>query len=353
MDWLAPDKYRRVISSQEFSQTLIVDGTRVSEVDSTNYFPLTLRTLTTAVVDPRPILAAVRDGDRVATKANGAVNESGLTCFNASKTLCGMDKNGMRETVAASGHAVDFSKYEAFHGRQVARVISNAPRLGEELTTLTVTKLADLKSPDETLLTVTTETPADKVLRFAPLSDADLRVDVAGTSEIIWPQPLDGAETGPASFYVSFDTTGKVREVLQLYTANERTNDSAKSQLEKWTFRPAMVNGLPAQGEGVLSFTLNTRKYGPKEPLRDEEARKLAKDIVEPEVAPGKYPSGTVYTLWASVDSEGRLIEVMAGDGPHELFMPCYHALQAWHFEPILEGGKAMPYRANIVFKMP
>jgi outer membrane lipoprotein-sorting protein len=37
--WLAPDKWRRTIQSQEFSQTLIVNGDKVFEQDSDDSFP--------------------------------------------------------------------------------------------------------------------------------------------------------------------------------------------------------------------------------------------------------------------------------------------------------------------------
>jgi len=350
MYWKAPDKYRRIIKSKDFDQTLIVNGTDVFEENSSNYFPLQIRTLVTAMVDPKPIIEAVRPGDRVLTKANGAVNDSGITCYGPKRALCATDPNGLRETVAASGHSVDFSRYESFKGKKVARVLTNAPRLGEALMTLNVSRLEELKSADPSLFELTSKTSTQQQLRFATLSEDELRQAVLGSQEIIWPQLLDGAETGHASFYVSFDTSGKVREVQQLYTANERTNDSAINQLKRWKFTPVTQNGIPAQGEGVLTFTLNTRHWGPSTPLSDADARKLAADIVEPQVPPGKFPPGTVYTLWAAVDSDGHVIEVMAGDGPHELFMACYDALRKWHFSPIIENGRPLPYRAQIAF---
>src|SRR5580693_9613963 len=65
MSWVAPDTWRRRIQSAEFSQTLIVNGNKVFEEDSADYFPLGIQTLVTAMVDPRPVLDAVRPGDRL------------------------------------------------------------------------------------------------------------------------------------------------------------------------------------------------------------------------------------------------------------------------------------------------
>jgi hypothetical protein len=48
--WASPEKWKRTIRSQDFSQTLIVNGDMVLEDDSDDYFPLGLQTLATAVV---------------------------------------------------------------------------------------------------------------------------------------------------------------------------------------------------------------------------------------------------------------------------------------------------------------
>lgn len=39
MSWVSPDNWRRTIHSQEFSQTLTVNGDKVLEQDSDDYFP--------------------------------------------------------------------------------------------------------------------------------------------------------------------------------------------------------------------------------------------------------------------------------------------------------------------------
>lgn len=353
MFWMAPDKYRRTIESNEFKQTLVVNGTKTFEQDSSDYFPRELHSLVTAMVDPKPILDAVQPGDRVLTKANGGARGTELACLAANEGLCPKGMDGLREVVGASGHQVAFSQFESFQGKPVARILTNAPRLGEELMILQVTKLEKLRSPDSGLFNVINETPADKRLRLVTESEQELRDAVIGSQAIVWPQPLDGGQKGPASFFVCIGRDGHIRDIQPLYTVNERTNDSAVSQIGKWKFKPLMQDGMPAQAEGVLNFSVDTRAFGPAEPLSNAEARKLASGIVEPEIPAGKYPSGTIYTLWAAIDSEGKVIEVMAGDGPHELFMPCYDALRNWQFHPIMENGQPRPYRAQIAFRVP
>lgn len=347
MDWISPVKYREVIRSSIFNSVRISSNGHIYEQDSERYVPLVLQTLTTAMLDPEPIIDAVQEGDRVLTKSNGAVDESGVTCFDVQRHLCIHNSGGLKETVAASGHAVTFGNYQPFGHKRIAREITNAPRLGEELYTLNITQLKEIDKTTEIDIPANAGTGR---IQFQDFSEEELRSHLDGSPSIIWPQPLDGAEKGAASFFVSIDTTGQVREVQQLYTVNERTNDSAKNQLLRWHFKPFIVQDKPIQASGILRFTLNTREFGPQTPLNDTEARALVMDPANPKLEGSAPPPGTTYSLWASVDSDGHVIEIMAGDGPNELFIPCMQAVQSWHFKPLTVNDAAVPFRANLIF---
>ena len=110
------------------------------------------------------------------------------------------------------------------------------------------------------------------------------------------------------------------------------------------------------QVEGILRFELNTRKYGPTEPLTDAQARTLATNTLACRVDAASFPPGTKQTEWAAVDSEGHIIEILIGEdgvhGPHGTGIPCMQALQQWHFTPLVQDGKAVPFRAGIVFNI-
>lgn len=348
MDWISPSIYREVIRSADFDSVRISSNGHFYENDSTHYFPLILQTLTNAMLDPKPIVDAVQEGDLVLTKSSGTVDESGISCFDAQHRLCVCDPGGLKETVASSGHAVTFGNYQPFGQKRIARVITNAPRLGEDLYTLTVTQLIEIDK--DTPIGLPTETGTGRI-EFHDVSESELRDHLLGSPLIIWPQTLDGAEKGSASFFISIDTTGQVREVQQLYTANERTNDSAKNQLMQWHFKPFVVDDRPMQASGILRFVLNTREFGPSTPLTDAEARKLVANPTNPNLEGNPPPPGTTYSLRAAVDSDGKVIEIIAGDGPNELFIPCLQAVQSWHFKPLIVNGMAVPFRANLVFQ--
>ncbi len=352
MFWVRPDKWRRRIVSDGFAQTLIVNGGRVFEHDSDNFFPIELNALATAMVDPQPLLDEYKPGGMLLTKANGASSESGTTCFDPGHKMCVMHAFGLKETVGVPGHTVDFMNYKAFHGQRIARRLIYTVSRGDYFTAQ-VTTLEDLKDPDDSMFAIPSPTPREQRIVSATLQELELRSLAVETPQIIWPQALDGAETGKASFYVAIDTKGKLREILPVATCNERTNDSAIRHLKSWKFRPAMKDGTPVQAEGILTFDVNTRAWGPAKPLTDTEMRHMASNVTEPVVPAGAFPPNSVFKLWVAVDIDGGVLEKIVADGPPKLWGPCDAALRQWQFRPIMENGQPRPYRGLVEFHIP
>jgi hypothetical protein len=331
MSWVAPDKWRRTIKSQEFSQTLIVNGDQVFEQDSDDYFPLGIQVLATAMVDPKSILGALRLGDQVLTKANGASDESGRICFSPNSKMCLNSPYGLSESVSAPGRSVDFADYHEFEGKRVARLLTYHVDPGDSLQARVMT-LGELKSSDEGQFSIVDPTPLEKQIRSEVLPEADLRGLPQEPALIVWPQVLDGTITGETSYYVSVARSGQVREVFPLPVAIERADDSARRQIMRWKFKPVLKDGVPVQTECVLRFTFNTRAYGPAAPLTDAEVRKLASNVVEPVFPAGAAPPGSTFTVGVAVDVEGNVIESIALDGPQQLYQACSQAIGKWQF---------------------
>jgi hypothetical protein len=349
--WISPEKWRRTIRSQNFSQTLIVNGDRVFEEDSDDYFPLGLQTLANAVVDPTPVLEAWRPGNQLMTKANGTADESGKVCFGDKSTMCMFSGTGLTETVSAPGHSVTFSDYKGFKGKRVARLIIYQIDHGDSLQAR-VTELDELRNEDERLFAISNPTPVDQQIHSVILSQSDLSKRALQPLEVIWPQVLDGKTNGETSYYVSIDKNGQVREILPLSVAVERADDSARRQIMRWRFKPFEKGGAPVQTEAVMNFSFNTRAYGPAEMLTDAQARELASNIVDP-VLPAEVPSGSTCAIRIAVDADGGLIEQIAGDCVPKMYRACSEALGKWHFKPIVQDGKSLPYRAEVMFRAP
>ena len=104
------------------------------------------------------------------------------------------------------------------------------------------------------------------------------------------------------------------------------------------------------QAEGVLTFDLNTRAYGPDHVLTDAEVRRLATNQVDCVTPPGKFPEGTVKSELIAVDADGKVIEVISTGEVHGV--DCLAAIGQWKFSPIMENGQPRPYRAQIDFHL-
>jgi len=348
--WMAPNHWRRMIKARDFSQTITVDGDRVLDAHSGNYMPVNIEWLVTALLNPEPLLAQYEPGDIQQTKANGSASESGVNCSNGPPRMCMGGGGQLRESVEIVGHWFQFTGYVKFEGKRVAHQISSSAMGGDSFT-LKVTELKSFKNEDAKLLSVDAPTPAAQRLQTEVLAEPALRDLATDKPDLIWPQVLDGTQTGPASFYIGIDTSGRVREVLPIKTVNERSNDSAVNMLSRWKFKPLMRDGVPVQAEGLLTFTLNTREYGPAEPLSDADARKLATNLVDPVVPPGFVPPGSEFKIWVAVDADGNVIEEIILSGPSKLFVPVDRAIHQWHLKPFMENGQPRPYRALLVFK--
>lgn len=349
--WLDPSHWRRTISSDDFSQTLIVNGKDIFEKNSSDYFPLPLRVLVTAMADANSALRFWRPGDTVFTKANGLSRESGAVCPSPSAKNCFAYPWGLTEFVAAPGHSIWFTDYRKFKGKRIARQLVYRVDPGDSFTAK-ITNLDPLGHPSADLLSIPDATPPQGRLQTIDLPQAQLQALALQPLDIIWPQVIDGKTSGDTSYYVSIDRSGTVREALPVSVAVERADDSARRQISRWKFKPVLKEGAPVQVEGLLNFHFDTRAYGPAAPLTDSEVRKLATKIVEPDYPPGT-PSGTTCSVRIAVDSDGYGIEVMEGPCPRELAAPCLHAIQQWQFTPVLENGQPRPYRGEITFRVP
>jgi hypothetical protein len=353
MSWVAPDKWKRKIQSQEFSQTLIVDGDRMFEQDSSDYLPLAIEVLTSAMVSPQTVLDSYRPGDFARTKANGLTDESGKVCFSANSRMCGMSRNGLAEFVGAAGRSLEFTDYRKFKGERVARLLIYRIDHGDSWQAR-INTLGELQKHDEATFQIDNPTEKPNQIRAVVVQEAELRGLAQQPLEIIWPQVLEDNNTiGQTSYYVSLDRSGQAREVLPLSVAIERADDSARRQILGWKFKPVLRNGVPVQAESILNFSFNTRAYGPPSPLTDEEVRKLATNLIDPIFPEGTAPPGSTFEILISVDQEGNIIESMAGDGPHAMYQPCSKAVGKWHFSPIIEDGKPRPYRAKVICRVP
>jgi hypothetical protein len=262
-------------------QTLIVNGSEISETDAGDYYPYWLYQVVTAVFDPVPFAAWLRQTKQEIAEPSGGAHERvcGDLHFRLDRIIVCFDGCGRLESVFSKGYFAEFREYQKFGGKQVARRVVTEPEYKSEI-------------------------EARNSLRPATIP--------------VWTNPLHEA-------------------------------------LLKWKLKQAVVDGIPVQVTALMGFPfkLHVEPAPAITQLSNEEARKLAANKVDP-VFPSGAPHGTKVQVNISVDDDGTLL----GSGPganqdSKLFFPAYNAVAQWKFSPYVENGKAVPFKAAIIFIVP
>jgi hypothetical protein len=360
--WVSPEKWRRTVQTAGFSQTLIVNGDKVSEKLTGDYYPFWLHDMVTALFDPLPMADQLKlmqgqmEIPEDSAKSNSCLNMQfrvGIAPAqnNVSSAFCFGGKGGLLQAVVTPGYKAQFDNYLPFKKKMVARTIKAefAPGL---VLTAKVTELAELASPDERLFTIDAATPATDQMKTSQVAEASARALALNTPPIVWPPVREGKTQGVISVYVSVDRAGQVREVWPLASNNPELNEAVRDQLLRWQYKP-YNNGGPSQMEAVLTFAFATRIENPIPVLSDAEARKLATRIVEAVVPPGKARKGTKFVLRISVDEAGKVQAVQNQNKvAPALYTAGAAALKQWRFRPYMNHGKPDRFYADLSFQV-
>lgn len=360
--WVSPEKWRRTVQAVGFSQTLIVNGDKVSEKLTGDYYPFWLHDLVTALFDPLPMADQLKlmqgqlEIPEDSAKSNSCVNmqfKVGIAPAqnNLAFAFCFGGRGGLLQAVVTPGYKAQFDSYLPFKKKIVARTIKAefAPGL---VIGAKVTELAELLSPDEKLFTIDAVTPATELMKTIQVTEGSTRALALNTPPIAWPTVREGKTEGVMSLYVSVDRSGQVREVWPLASNNPDLNEAAREQLLHWQYKP-YNNGGPSQMEAVLTFAFSTRIENPISILSDTEARKLATRVVEAVVPAGKARKGTKFSLRISVDEAGKVLAVLNQNKiAPALYTAGAAALKQWRFRPYMNNGKPDRFYADINFQV-
>ncbi|MGH9565923.1 MAG: energy transducer TonB, partial [Candidatus Angelobacter sp.] len=318
-----------------------------------------LRDLVTALFDPLPMLEQLKRFHGVinlptdSSRSNACLNMnvpsgvppvSGIIAYS----FCFQGRIGRVLSVTTPGYRANFEDYRQFKNKWVARRTTFSPDPQTSIEAH-ITELAEITTPDETLLAVDKPTPAAAQLKNIQIGEPTARNILLNSPKVEWPDVREGKTTGIISLYVSADKNGRVREVWPLSSGNPELTATAQAQVGKWQFKP-YVNGVPMQMESVLTLAFEAKQGPPVPVLTDAEARKLATRIVAPRLPAHATRSGS-FTLRAVVDEQGKLLEVRnTGHVKPVLFQAGERALRQWQFHPYLQGGKPDRFYADITF---
>jgi hypothetical protein len=362
--WISPEKWRRTIQSPGFSQTLITNGDQISEQDTGDYYPWWLNDLVTALFDPMPMVGDLAPANQeISTQLNFRKKQSTICGRSATRVgiapvensvfsgFCLEGDHGLLDYVLTPEYQARFRDYEDFRDKKVARRIVIVPEPGTTVEAA-ISDLTELKSPDESLFAIQQATPEKDRLKRVEITESAIRKLSVSSPDIVWAGVRDGKTRGVLSMYISVDRTGHVRETWPLNSDNPQLDDGAREQVMKWQFKPASMNGTVAQLEAVLTFAFDTKVENALPLLSDDEARKMATNLVEA-VFPSDTPKGTEVKLRVSIDTSGTMIGVQnVYKLSDPIFGAAYRAVNQWHFRPYLRDGKPDRYLADIVFRV-
>lgn len=360
--WVTPEKWKRTIQSPDFSQTIVVNGDKVFEQNSGDYYPWWLQNLVRAIFDPLPMLPAIKQLNARIPESGGSPSsetcarfesKAGVSPTQASEfsVFCFAGKAGLLQSVVTPGYEAEFKDIRPFHEKQVARRIVTNPEPGTTIEA-NITVLDELANPDDTLFAIAQPTPPSGRLKSIPVDEAMVQRLALNTPAIQWPSVRDGKTSGVLSMFVSIDRNGHVREAWPLNSDNARLDDSAREQVMHWQFKHAAVQGVPVQLEAILVFAFQATTADPIPVLSDAEARKLATNTVDPVVPTDIAPRGSTYSIRITVSPDGKLQGVQQIGKPlsSPLFLAAYQAVRQWHFRPYLRNGKPDSFHADITF---
>ncbi len=358
--WASPEKWRRTIKSRDFSQVLIVNGDRLSETLTGDYYPFWLHDLVTALFDPLPMaeqlkrMRAVVDIPEDSTKSNSCLNmesKTGIAPVENTVTyvFCFGGKLGLLQAAVTPGYRAQFDDYQAFNGKLVARTITAEFAPGLTIAAK-ITELTEIANPDEAQFAIEKTTPAAEQIKSSQVGEDSARVLALSTPTIIWPAVREGKTSGVLSLYISTDRSGQVREAWPMGSDNPELSEAARRQVLRWRYKPYQNAGV-SQMEAVLTFAFSTKIENPVAVLSNIQARQLAVRTAEPVIAAGKASPGTRFTLRIAVDEGGKVQSVHNPDNvPAELYSAGSTALKQWRFRPHINQGKPDRFYADILF---
>jgi hypothetical protein len=267
--WSSPTRYKRVFHCARFSQTLIVDGSKVQETDSGAVFPELLRNLTVELTNPIPRLdelAALHlsvmppDGTpgQIVTRYKIPTTDGAGAIGSMDASVAIDRKTGLMVYGGNLDWDVALHDFAPFHGFQVPRRLTAQTQGGPRLTAQ-MTLLEDLSSSDAGLIRVTKPTPAARQLRVVVVPEPELRKLAFDNPAPDWPDMAESSPSGAITMRVVVDRSGQVQSIDNFFPNKPALQAVAEKQLLGWRFRPYLDRGAPVQVISTLTFSYPVR----------------------------------------------------------------------------------------------
>ncbi len=257
--WSSPERWRREVRSAGFTQTAVRRGELYFESNSADYLPFWLHELIQESVDPIPLVELLRDQvdltKRGCAEWQQPYSKEKETAY-VHQSIC-FNHDGTVNELFTPTVDVLLGNYRDFAGRKVAGSItvwhpSNAEIVGS------ITILEPLR-PDDSLFALPGNTPFPARLRFVSAPEAALELDTPHSAPLSWPVVHNFPASGVMAINLKLDRQGTVREIGSIVSTNFVLTETARDQIQKWKFKPYLIDGAPVQVNTTLAIHFDAR----------------------------------------------------------------------------------------------
>jgi hypothetical protein len=372
--WAGPRMYRLLLVSRDFTQTLVVNGSRSEESDTGDFYPGWLRQFVQALLDPAPRAkdpllrsgtVTMRSGQfmgRVIPPHGCAEHEdrpNGITDEMTLAEICFEGTDLRLTNIQQFDYGVGFSDYEPFGKKEIARtyavMLSTVPS-DEYITFLKghLINLEPLRRPPVSLFAVKQPTaPADRIFTTL-VSTATAEALLEQAPDMDWPPVAHGTTEGYLMLHVITDKTGRVRSAWRKSADNSWLEPYAIAQALQFKFKPLIVDGVPHQMETpmVLHFKTVVEDSMPK--FSGDSIAQVASGCQDSPLPSGLMPSGTTFTALVFVNEEGKLAGIDYADTvPIDMQRAANKGLYDCRFQPFSVDGSPVHYHVEFSFTAP
>ena len=345
--WTAPDKWRREVRSDAFTQTAIQNGSRYYESSTPkDYLPFWLHELiqaATAPIRPEDFASVSADQDRPGCGNWESHHGAGDEQFSSYNSVC--FGGGTVSHIFASPLGLEFWDYKKFGGYLFPSTIKVFPG-GRDEVTATVVVLEPLQKAYRGLTHAEIDalfdmpdaakaTSYDARLRFVSVPGSALEAaDSPVRAPLVWPSSFVFPVNGVIAVYAQIDREGNLRNLDGAISKNQAINQGALDQIKDWKFKPYLVEGVPvevvteleipfhlkyeplgANGKAFpeISFTERIKKYRTLSEIRSADSAPFRLDAT---ILLADGTTGTYVEVWRAPDDWSRQVDV-GGVGLH------------------------------------